>query len=496
MKTKKIYLYVLGLGILTGGLIFGSQFIKNASAEEENLQYPVSELGNCKNKEVCKVYCDEPENISACVAFAEKNSLMTPDELKGAKKFIDAGAKGPGGCTGKDSCEAYCDDINHINECVAYAEKTGILPPKELKEAKQVQAAIARGINPPPCRGKKQCDAYCENPKNIKVCIAFGEAAGFLKGQELEDAKKMVTAVENGAIPPNCRGKEECDKYCREDGHMEECIKFAVAAGFMSEKDAEMAKKTGGKGPGGCRGKEECEAFCKNPDNEQICINFGKDNGLISPEELKQMEEGNKGFAEAVRNASPKTKKCLEEAFGNLNNVVPTRANGERMKVCFEKFAEEGVEKGQGPENQGMQRRTGPGGCNSGEACDIYCKENPEVCRSFQSPNENSFAPRKEIMPQQEQGSQPNPDQRNNAFREGMPLNQDLLINGTMPYSGTEEQIYSTGRMEGSGQQAPQEPIPQTGPFPMPGESSGEPVSIIPPGEFFLGLLANIFSAR
>ena len=60
----------------------------------------------------------------------------------------------------------------------------------------------------------------------------------------------------------------------------------------MNAEDAAMAKKTGGKGPGGCRGKEECDSFCKNPSNEETCFKFGLDNGMISAEDLKRMEEG------------------------------------------------------------------------------------------------------------------------------------------------------------------------------------------------------------
>lgn len=396
MKIKNISVssYILLFGILASSLIFSISFAETtADVNDANIQYPIAELGNCKNKEACKVFCDKPENVASCVTFAEKNNLMTTDEISNAKKFINAGTKGPGGCTTKDSCESYCDDISHINECIAYAEKTGILPPQELEEAKQVQAAIARGVTPPPCKNKKECDAYCDNPGNMKVCIAFGEAAGFLKGKDLEDAKKMIIAIDKGAIPPpckgkeacdiycsqpdnmeicmtfaqaagfmspeeaegsqqvlnairkgvkppNCRGREECDKYCAEDNHIEECIKFSVAAGFMSEKDAEMAKRTGGKGPGGCSGKEECEAFCKNPDNQETCFNFGKENGLIPPEQLKEMEKRDEKF-----------------------------------------------QPGPGMENPGgqmMPQQAGPGGCKTQEECETFCENNPEVCKNFQ----------------------------------------------------------------------------------------------------------------
>ena len=156
MNTKKIFSYIISLGILSGSLIF-SALVANmaASADESDIKYPIAELGSCKDKERCKTYCDKPENTLSCIAFAEKNNLMTEDEIEHAKKFIEAGAKGPGGCKGKNECETYCDDISHIDECVAFAEKSGILSGEELEEAKQVQSAIKRGVKPPACKNKK-----------------------------------------------------------------------------------------------------------------------------------------------------------------------------------------------------------------------------------------------------------------------------------------------------------------------------------------------------
>ncbi|MEK6845274.1 MAG: hypothetical protein AABY26_00830, partial [Nanoarchaeota archaeon] len=56
----------------------------------------------------------------------------------------------------------------------------------------------------------------------------------------------------------------------------------------MTQEEAQMFKKTGGKGPGDCKGKEECEAFCDNPDNMPECIDFGVKAGMMSPEEAEK----------------------------------------------------------------------------------------------------------------------------------------------------------------------------------------------------------------
>ena len=450
---------LLSASVLSVGLVVSSLIIANgafAQTAPPEIQFPVAELGGCEDKDACKVYCDDVEHIDACIAFAEKNGLMSEDEINVAKKFIKAGAKGPGGCTGKDACEAYCDDISHIDACIAFAEKTGILPPEELAEAKQVQAAIAKGVKPPACRNKKECDVYCEDPSHMKECITFGEAAGFLGGRELEDAKKMLIAIDKGAVPPPCRGreacevyctepdhmeacmtfalaagfmtpeeakdsekmltalkkgvrppacrgKEECDAYCSDSAHADECIQFAVAAGFMTEKEAEMAKRTGGKGPGGCTGKDACEVFCGNPDNQEVCINFAKENGMISEEEVRQMEEGQKQFRESVQNMPEEVENCLRTALGDeafekvkSGRTMPSREIGDTMGSCFSQMGpplgqeggpREGQDQGQRPpEGLPSGEYRGPGGCSTGEECKVYCAANPEACQGFTPP--------------------------------------------------------------------------------------------------------------
>lgn len=347
---------IIALGIICGSLLISISFlvaanvlaqIEENSGSDETITYPVKELENCKDKNECKTYCDKPGNLEVCLNFAEKNNLMSGQELEKAKKFLKAGAKGPGGCTNKESCETFCDNIENISECVTFAEKNGLMNEEELKEAKKVQAAIAKGVKPPACKNKRDCDVYCEDQNHMEECVTFAEAAGLMSEEEQADAQKMLQAIKKGAKPPACRGKKECDKYCSEDEHLDECVVFAETAGFMSKDEAEMAKKTRGKGPGGCKGKEECDAFCSNPNNEQTCFDFGKENGFIPPEDLKKMEEGSKMFHDSLENAPPEVAQCLSETLGNetlekLKNgtMRPNRQSGDKMGECFRKMEE------------------------------------------------------------------------------------------------------------------------------------------------------------
>ena len=453
MKIKYLVSLIFIISLATLGSVYLSDKVFAQDSGLANIQYPVAELGGCKNETDCRAYCDKPDNMEACLDFAQKNNLMSDEEIQKAKNFIEAGSKGPGGCVGQDSCEAYCNDISHIDECVFYAEKNNLMSLKELEEARKVKAAIDRGVKPPACNNKKECDAYCEDAGHMEECISFGVEAGFIQGKELEGAQKMLAAIKKGikpppckgkdacdeycsnpdnmetcmnfameagfmseeekansqkmlqAIkkgvkPPPCKGKEACDEYCSSAEHMQECIDFSVASGMMTQEEAQMAKKTGGKGPGGCVGKEECDAFCNNPDNQETCFNFAKDNGMIPEKELKRMEEGREKFQQTVSQMPQEVADCLGAKVGTevlekikSGQFVPSREIGDTMQECFQIMGNQ-QQPGQ-PGEGGMippAGQTGPGGCKTPEECQKYCESNPEQCKNSGS-GEQQFAP-------------------------------------------------------------------------------------------------------
>ena len=443
--------YFLSICVLVVGVVISTFLISDKAAGQTgitsegnvNITYPVAELGNCANETACRAYCDDAAHLNACLTFAEKNKLMSRDELQTAKKFAKVG-KGPGGCTTKESCDLYCDDVSHINECVTFAEQNDLMSQNELAEAKKVQAAIAKGVKPPACGGKEKCDKYCSDPTHMEECFAFGKAAGFMSDKEIQESEKVLTAIKKGVKPPACNGKKECDTYCRDTAHMEECMTFALAAGFMSKEEAadsqkmlqaikkgvkppacngkeecekycneeshidecitfaeaagfmrpeeaEMARKTGGKGPGGCTNKEECEAFCNNPTNQELCFSFGKDHGMIPEGELQKIEEGKKQFSESLHQAPPEVLTCISSAVGNDNfeklrdgTMMPSRDLGDKMGECFRQMGGGTGAPGEGgfmpPAGQ-----SGPGGCKTPEECKSYCATNPEACKNFGS---------------------------------------------------------------------------------------------------------------
>ncbi|MFY9493394.1 MAG: hypothetical protein WAP55_02885 [Minisyncoccia bacterium] len=419
IRIKERYNFQLWLagGVLLVGFLVAYTITVSAQADLSQIQYPVAELGNCGNEEECRSFCNDGDNLLACVSFAERNGLMSDEEAAEARKFANLGGRGPGGCTDKIQCIEYCEDIDHINECVAFAERHGFIDEEELAEAKKVAAALEGGatlpggcknkaqcevycddldhINecldfaeasgflseeelaearqaaramesgarpPGGCKNKNSCEDYCSDPNNVEECFAFAERAGFIPEEELEMARKMIPLMKAGKMPGGCRSKEACEAYCEDEANLESCANFAIEAGLMAPEEAEMFRKTGGKGPGGCRGRDGCEDFCNDPANQEACFSFASEHGLIPPEELEQIQEGFQQFRQSIESAPEEVTDCLRSSLGSdtfdklqAGQGMPGREMGNVMRSCFEDFARSQFE---GAGGEGF----GPGG--------------------------------------------------------------------------------------------------------------------------------------
>lgn len=237
--------------------------------------------GGCNSQKSCEDYCSDVSKIDECFSFAEKNNLLSPQELQKIGKIkaaVKSGLKLPGGCNNQKSCEAYCNNAEHMDECLAFGEQSGFLDAQEIQQYRKFSELQKSGETPGKCSSKESCEAYCTIPDNTEECISFAEKAGFLSGEELEQAKKILPLLKEGKTPGGCRTKEQCQSYCEDGNHTDECVEFGLKAGIISTKDAELMKKTGGKGPGGCHSKEQCETYCK--ENPKECMDWAKENGL------------------------------------------------------------------------------------------------------------------------------------------------------------------------------------------------------------------------
>lgn len=279
--------------------------------------------GGCKSEEECQAYCEVPENRVTCIDFAEKEGFMTAEEANRARTFIQKekeGFNGPGGCDSQESCKAYCQNPEHIQECVLNAVENGFMQKEEADRILSfIQSGTEAGITgvegfgkpqipsvqqeprinkekalkileaqggPGGCSTFKACETFCDTPGNENICLDFAAEHDLIKKEELEKFKKI--AASEG--PGGCRGKQ-CHTYCEEPGHETECLEFAHKNGLIKKEEFEQIKKfvdaASRGGPGGCQGRQ-CEAYCNDPAHHEECFAFAKENNLLPKEEIEK----------------------------------------------------------------------------------------------------------------------------------------------------------------------------------------------------------------
>lgn len=241
--------------------------------------------GGCRTTAACEAYCEDTAHLTECLDFAERHGLRSAQEIAEGRKLAAVLAQGgalPGGCRTREQCEAYCEDPSHMRACVAFAKQAGFISEDEAATAEKIIPLIESGVaTPGNCGRKAACEQYCADPSHIDECLAFAERAGLMSAEELADAKKFAPLIRRGETPGQCRGRAACEQYCADPAHFEECVSFGERAGILSAQDAALARKTKGQGPGGCRGKEACEQFCSDPGHQEECIAFAEEHGLM-----------------------------------------------------------------------------------------------------------------------------------------------------------------------------------------------------------------------
>ncbi len=316
-----------------------------------SVTFPIQELGNCADQAACRAYCADSANHDVCEAFAEANGLPHSNESEKTKATQEDG--GPGGCASgsgdpQASCKAYCDQSANIKECVAYGKKHGFLKGEELSKAERVAAALASGAKlPAGCADASSCKEVCENPSSLataRECFMFAKTAGILPPHFDEvKAEKVFQVIADGSAPFKSPKEFARCENPEDDDTLQKCVDFGVKSGFISAQEADVIKKTGGKGPGGCRGKDECETYCEEHGDE--CFRFGKENGLVTPEQEERMQEGMNRLKENLSRAPAGVQQCIIEAIGGdrLDAVLsgstrPDSSIGEKMRGCFDTF--------------------------------------------------------------------------------------------------------------------------------------------------------------
>jgi len=324
-----------------------------SDATPKEIIFPIAELDNCSNKKECRDYCNNPSHMDVCIQFAKEHGLMNDAEAERAYKFKDALQKGsgPGGCNSEDSCKTYCSDVSHIEDCIAFAKQMGITEDVHISQAEKVSVYLrSGGTMPGNCTSKESCQQYCSDFSHGEECIAFAEKSGLAMTEGSHEIapgqfRKFLELAKKGQTPGGCGSKDGCEQYCQDTSHFQECVDFAKEAGFINHEQSEMIKKSGGKGPGNCNSKETCQRYCDDESHREECFNFAKDRGMIDEGQLRHMKNGLVWLKQGLEQAPPEVAACLTSLLGS--NIIEDIQAGKlspgpeiavKTKECFEKF--------------------------------------------------------------------------------------------------------------------------------------------------------------
>jgi len=211
--------------------------------DEEKVKQMLSEgmvgPGGCVTMDECDVYCSVGGNDEECMNFAIEHGLIPSDQIEKFKKLMTMG--GPGGCRGQQECDAYCDQPNHQDECMQFAIDNELMPPEEIEMMKKMKNMGGPGG----CRGQKECDAFCSQPGNGEICFNFSKEHGLMPPEEIEMMERemeIMKRMDRGDMggPGGCKGREECEVFCQNPANMEECMNFAGDQGMKDRGEMDM----------------------------------------------------------------------------------------------------------------------------------------------------------------------------------------------------------------------------------------------------------------
>ncbi len=371
----KIIKRVAVAGVITLGFAFVG-FVFAQTSSSQNITFPISELGNCTDSVSCHVYCNVPDHMQACTAFAQSHGLEAPTDAQKAGQFAKLLAKGsgPGGCTSPDSCNAYCSTVSHLNVCVAFAKANNLTDDNLVQGEKIAGYLTAGGHMPGNCDSKNSCETYCSDQSHAQECMQFAQAIGIKPdegGMSPQMTQKFSELQSTGKIPSGCTTLSDCLRYCSDQSHGSECAHFGEDMGFpdRNSNNNGVGPDVRGNhpGPGGCHSDVSCKAYCSDPSHSVECTQFSR-----------QMGNYVQGFASGTPEGT-----CGAGQYWNGNgciNIIGSSTNGYPYgaRIIMDRAGvssgtpplppcEPGAPCNQGPEMQNNQNPCEAGTpCNSG----------------------------------------------------------------------------------------------------------------------------------
>lgn len=254
-------------------LLFLSLFV---GAKMYAYQFPITQLGDCRDSQECHLYCEVSEHKPACWSYSVygvKENVLGDEAAE--TKLSTLGITFPiselGNCVNLSSCKAYCSLTQNLASCQTFAKSHGLTNKEKIVEKAQTELG---------CNSTTECQAFCDQETNQTACKAFAQKYHL----KLQTKNKLIEAAQNQL---GCASLTACRQFCALPENQDKCQQFAKQYGLDTNSQREQLVATA-KERLGCTSFEDCREFCQTPENVDQCQNFGQ---AIKEQVQQKLEE-------------------------------------------------------------------------------------------------------------------------------------------------------------------------------------------------------------
>src|SRR3989344_1100211 len=173
-----------------------------------DLQFPIKELGECKDLGSCTKYCEDPINQNSCVTFAKEHGFYKDDKTTYSTDELIETAKEELGCDSKDACLTFCANPDNHEACDTWAKRNEI--PGGYTDQPDKPEYIEKAKEALGCDSGESCSTFCDNTGNFAGpggCSDETSCRSYCD-QNPENCRSIEPGSNGAYVPPVCGSGE------------------------------------------------------------------------------------------------------------------------------------------------------------------------------------------------------------------------------------------------------------------------------------------------
>jgi hypothetical protein len=188
-------------------------------------QYPISELGNCRDAQECYYYCEIPRNHSVCNSYKQTGAVL------GESTTYQFPIAELGNCASATDCKTYCSKTENRETCTAWAQKNNLTKPQPSGTTQNVSALLEKAKSILGCTDTATCKALCEKDENKQKCQEIAKSVGMGGDQKNESTQGFGQNQQGG------QGQGPGDLDCTKSENATKCKQVGASCSLFCQKN-------------------------------------------------------------------------------------------------------------------------------------------------------------------------------------------------------------------------------------------------------------------